>query len=337
MKNAVEDAVKRFGGIDILINNASAIHLTGTEQTPMKKFDLMFGVNARGTFLCSKYCIPYLKKGKNPHILNISPPLNMKSKWFKDHVAYTMAKYGMSLCALGMADELKDDGIAVNTLWPRTAIYTAAMAMLGGGEAVKDQCRKPDIMADAAYAILLKDSKSYSGNFLIDDDVLKAEGLKTLEDYSYVKDAKLIGDFFLDDVAEFAPFEVNPGSVAKPAAKSESISDPELAKTFSAIKSLVNQELVKTVGGYFVFDLKDNAPLYLDLKNAGGSAGVGQPPEGSKPDVTMTMSKDDFVRMFAGQLNPTSAFMSGKLKIKGDLGLAMKLEKLMKATRTAKL
>jgi len=137
VKRAVEQAVAKFGGIDILVNNASAIQLTGTEQTPMKRFDLMLGVNLRGTFLCSKYCIPHLKKSKNGHILNISPPLSMDPKWFKNHVAYTMAKYGMSMCALGMAEELRSEGIAVNTLWPRTAIYTAAMDLLGGGGDIK--------------------------------------------------------------------------------------------------------------------------------------------------------------------------------------------------------
>lgn len=345
VKNAVEAAVKQFGGIDILINNASAINLTGTEDTPMKKYDLMNGVNARGTFLCSKYCIPHLRKGKNPHILNISPPLNMTSKWFKNHVAYTMAKYGMTMCALGMSEELKADGIAVNTLWPRTAIFTAAMEMLGGGgKEVANQCRKPDIMADAAYAILLKGSKEFTGNFLIDDEVLKKEGITNFDDYSYVKGATLLNDFFLDDTEnpeKFPDLKLTAFNVPqKPAAKSAnsaSFSDPELNKTFTAIKSLVSEDLVKSVGGFFLFDLKGAGSLYLDLKNSPGSTGIGSPPEGSKPDVTMILSKDDFVKMFAGQLNATSAFMTGKLRIKGDLGMAMKLDKLMKSTRGAKL
>lgn len=156
--NAVSSAVAEFGGIDILVNNASAISLTNTEQTPMKRFDLMMGINTRGTYLCSKMCLPHLKKGKSPHILNISPPLNMKPIWFKNHVAYTMAKYGMSLCVLGMAEEFRNQGIAVNALWPQTAIMTAAMEMLGGPD-VASQCRKPSIMADAAYLVLCSESE----------------------------------------------------------------------------------------------------------------------------------------------------------------------------------
>ncbi|XP_046845992.1 hydroxysteroid dehydrogenase-like protein 2 isoform X1 [Xenia sp. Carnegie-2017] len=176
VKTAVEKAVQKFGGIDILVNNASAISLTGTLATPMKRYDLMNGVNTRGTFLCSQACIPYLKVAKNPHILNISPPLNMKPLWFK---AYTIAKYGMSMCVLGMAmcvlgmaEEFKDDGVAVNALWPKTAIKTAAMEMLAGGDALQ-QCRKTDIMSDAAYVVLTTDSKSRTGEFLIDEDVLR--------------------------------------------------------------------------------------------------------------------------------------------------------------------
>jgi citronellol/citronellal dehydrogenase len=195
---AVRQAADEFGGIDILVNNASAINLTGTLATPMKRFDLMFGVNVRGTYCCSQACLPYLKKAANPHILTLSPPLNMKAKWFKDHVAYTMAKYGMSMCVLGMAEEFRADGIAVNALWPRTVIYTAALAMLGG--LVKpENCRKPEIVADAAYAILNRDSRRYTGNFAIDDEVLAAEGVTDLERYALVPGkARLLPDFFLD-------------------------------------------------------------------------------------------------------------------------------------------
>merc|ERR1712168_83123 len=171
VNEAVEEAVKTFGGIDMLINNASAISLTGTLATPMKKYDLMNQVNARGTYLCSRACLPHLlnskKSGKQPHILNISPPLSMKPIWFKNHTAYTIAKYGMSMCVLGMSAELQDSGIAVNALWPKTAIITAAMEMLGGGsDGVAAQCRTPDIMADAAYAILTKPAE-FTGNFVI--------------------------------------------------------------------------------------------------------------------------------------------------------------------------
>ena len=193
---AVKQAVDHFGGIDVLINNASAISLSRTPDTPMKRFDLMFGVNVRGTFATSQACIPYLKKGNNPHILNLAPPLNMSPRWFKDHCAYTMAKYGMSMCVLGMAEELKADGIAVNALWPRTVIHTAALAMIPGIDA--SGCRKPDIVADAAHAVLCRDSGSCSGNFFIDEEVLKEEGVEDLDRYAVEPGGKLLTDLFLD-------------------------------------------------------------------------------------------------------------------------------------------
>jgi citronellol/citronellal dehydrogenase len=195
---AAKHAAEAFGGIDVLVNNASAISLTGTLATPMKRFDLMFGVNVRGTYCCSQACLPYLKQAPNPHILTLSPPLNMKPKWFKSHVAYTMAKYGMSMCVLGMAEEFRADGIAVNALWPRTVIATAAVAMLG--DRVKpENCRKPDIVADAAHAVLNRDSRRHTGNFYIDDEVLAAEGVTDLERYALVPGkARLLPDFFLD-------------------------------------------------------------------------------------------------------------------------------------------
>ncbi len=180
VKAAVEAVRARFGGIDILINNASAISLTPTLDTPMKRFDLMFSVNVRGTFLCSQACIPDLKKAENPHILNMSPPLNMDPKWFAGHVAYTMAKYGMSMCVLGMAEELRGDGVAVNALWPRTAIDTAALAMLGGFVAAANS-RKPEILADAAHWILTQPARQCTGNFFIDDEVLPRAGVTDLD------------------------------------------------------------------------------------------------------------------------------------------------------------
>jgi len=194
---AVKRTVEKFGGIDILVNNASAISLTGTLQTPMKRYDLMHQINTRGTFLCSQVCIPELKKSKNPHILNLSPPLNMEARWFAPHVAYTMAKFGMSMCVLGMAEELKDDGIAVNALWPKTAIATAAVEnLLGGAEAIA-QCRKPEIMADAAYWILTQPSRQYSGHFAIDEDVLTGAGVTDLDQYANVPGSPLLPDFFI--------------------------------------------------------------------------------------------------------------------------------------------
>jgi citronellol/citronellal dehydrogenase len=198
---AVAKAAAEFGGIDILINNASAINLTRTEDTPAKRFDLMFDVNVRGTFLASQAAIPYLREsaeaGRNPHILTLSPPLSMKAKWFKNHVAYTMAKYGMSMCVLGMSEEFKRDGIAVNALWPRTAIDTAALQMIPGVDTAA--CRTPEILADTAYIILNRNSKECTGNFFVDDEVLASEGITDLEKYSVVPGTKeFLLDFFLD-------------------------------------------------------------------------------------------------------------------------------------------
>ncbi len=194
---AVAKTVEAFGGIDILVNNASAIHLTDTVSTPMKRYDLMHHINTRGTFLCSQKCIPHLEKAANPHILNLSPPLNMEAKWFAPHVAYTMAKFGMSMCVLGMAEELKSKGIAVNALWPRTTIATAAVRNLLGGEKMVQASRKPDILADAAHAILTKPSRECTGNFFVDDDVLRAEGVTDLSGYAVDPKAELMPDFFV--------------------------------------------------------------------------------------------------------------------------------------------
>jgi len=198
---AVAKAAERFGGLDILINNASAINLTPTEKTPAKRFDLMFDVNVRGTFLASQAAIPYLresaKAGRNPHILTLSPPLSMSPKWFKNHVAYTMSKYGMSMCVLGMSEEFKREGIAVNALWPRTAIDTAALQMIPGVDT--DFCRKPEILADTAHIILNRDAKTTTGNFFVDDEVLATEGITDLEKYSVKPGTTdFLLDFFLD-------------------------------------------------------------------------------------------------------------------------------------------
>ena len=194
---AVEAAVERFGGIDILVNNASAISLTGTEETPMKRFDLMMGINLRGTYLCSRACLPHLKRAANPHILTLSPPLNMNPRWFGPHVAYTIAKYGMSMCVLGMAEELKQDGIAVNALWPRTTIATAALQIIPGAQ--PEAGRTPEIMADAAHAVLTRDSRSLTGRFLIDEEVLREAGVTDFERYAVKRGEKLRIDLFLDE------------------------------------------------------------------------------------------------------------------------------------------
>ena len=198
---AVQAAVQRFGGIDILVNNASAISLTPTPATPMKRFDLMFGVNVRGTYCCTQAALPELIKsaqaGRNPHVLNMSPPLSMREHWFKSHVAYSMAKYGMSMCTLGHAGEFRRYGIGVNSLWPRTAIKTAALQMIPGVDT--DKCRQPEILSDAAWWILTSDAKATTGNFFIDDALLAEHGVTDFDRYSVVPGTKdLIPDFFVD-------------------------------------------------------------------------------------------------------------------------------------------
>lgn len=194
---AVAATADRFGGIDIVVNNASAIALLGTEAVSMARFDLMHQVNARGTFMVSKTCLPWLMKAENPHILALAPPLNMQEKWFAPHVAYSMAKFGMSLCVLGMAGEFREHGIAVNALWPRTTIATSAVNMLGGDELMMHS-RKPDIMADAAYVIFSKSSREFSGNFCIDDSVIEGEGVTDLSSYAVNPDLPLAPDFFVE-------------------------------------------------------------------------------------------------------------------------------------------
>jgi len=197
---AVQRAVEHFGGIDVLVNNASAINLTGTEATPMKRFDLMFGVNVRGTFLCTQACLPYLKRsaeaGRNPHVLTLSPPLDMQARWFGPHVAYTMAKYGMSMCVLGHAEEFRSYGIGVNALWPRTVIQTAALQMIPGIR--PEHCRLPRIMGEAAVSVLERDARTTTGNFFIDEAVLAADGVTDFEQYSVVPGSRqLLPDLFL--------------------------------------------------------------------------------------------------------------------------------------------
>jgi NAD(P)-dependent dehydrogenase (short-subunit alcohol dehydrogenase family) len=198
VNNAVEKAIKKFGGIDILINNASAITLTTTEQTEMKRFDLMHDINVRGTFCVTKACIPYLKRSENAHILTLSPPVNLDPKWFQNHVVYTISKYNMSMMTLGWAKEFKKDRIAANSLWPRTTIDTAAVRNLLGGEVLANMSRTPGILADAAYYILSKPFTECTGNLFIDEDVLAKEGITDLSKYSVVQGAQLYTDLFVD-------------------------------------------------------------------------------------------------------------------------------------------
>jgi citronellol/citronellal dehydrogenase len=196
---AVDQTVSEFGGIDVCINNASAISLTDSQATDMKRFDLMMNINTRGTFMVSKYCIPHLKRAGNPHILMLSPPLDMKTKWFEHSTAYTMAKFGMSMCVLGLAGELKSAGVAVNALWPRTTIATAAVGNLLGGDAMMRASRTPEIMGDAAYAILTRPAREFTGQFCIDDKVLYASGIRDFERYRVDPSVALMSDFFVPD------------------------------------------------------------------------------------------------------------------------------------------
>ncbi len=194
---AVDQAVRTFGGIDILVNNASAIFLRGTLETPMKRFDLMWSVNARGTFLCSQKCLPHLGRATNPHILTLSPPLDIQARWFKDHCAYTLSKFGMSMCVLGLAAELAEAGVAVNALWPKTVIDTAALRMLEG-MVPREGTRHPTIVADAAHEILTQDSRRCSGNFFVDEEVLRAAGVVDFEPYSVEPNQPLLADLFIE-------------------------------------------------------------------------------------------------------------------------------------------
>ncbi|XP_029051056.2 hydroxysteroid dehydrogenase-like protein 2 [Osmia bicornis bicornis] len=328
--SAVENAVNKFGGIDVVINNASAISLTGTLQTDMKRYDLMNTINARGTFLVSKVCLPYLLKSSNPHIVNISPPLSMKPIWFKNHVAYTISKFGMSMCALGMAEEFKENGVAVNAVWPKTAIHTAAIEMLSGPDS-SDFSRKPEIMGDAVYALISKDSRSITGQFLIDEEILKQEGITDFTEYACnpANKDKLMLDFFVEENLDLQNDAKIVGMQKTATTQDGSKSNAKVAQIFTAIEANLNNELVNKTGAVYQFNVKgDEASIwFLDLKNGKGAVGKGEPSQ--PPDAVLTMDSQNFFAMFTGKLKPASAFMMGKLKINGNLQKAMKLEKLM--------
>jgi NAD(P)-dependent dehydrogenase (short-subunit alcohol dehydrogenase family)/putative sterol carrier protein len=335
VSKAFEQAAKKFGGIDILINNASAISLTDTSATPMKRYDLMHSINARGTFLCSKIAIPYLKKSSNPHILMNSPPISLNPFWFKRHVAYTVAKYNMSLFALGLSAELRESGIAVNTLWPRTAIDTDAITLIAG-EDYRKRCRRPEIMADAAYAILTQDSRSCTGNFFVDESLLRQQGVTDFDQYAVVPGTKdLMLDFFLDENLSQLQREDSPMTGGKGQTSSASSGAVNVEQIFQNIKTLLTPDLLQKINSVYAFDLQGDK-WYLDMKNDNGSVGQGDPPSG-KAQCTFKMSKNDFQAMFAGKLKPTAAFMGGKLKIQGDLPTALKLEKLLNQMVKSKL
>uniref|UniRef100_A0A674JPS9 Hydroxysteroid dehydrogenase-like protein 2 n=1 Tax=Terrapene triunguis TaxID=2587831 RepID=A0A674JPS9_9SAUR len=292
--DAVEKAVQKFGGIDILVNNASAISLTGTLETPTKKVDLMMSANTRGTYLASKICLPYLRKSNIAHILNISPPINLNPIWFKNHCAYTISKYGMSMCVLGMAEEFRGE-VAVNALWPQTAIHTSAMDMLGGA-GVEQQCRKTDILADAAYCILTK-PKSFTGNFVIDESLLREEGIKNFDVYAVAPGHPLLPDFFLDHEGPDGVKHEGPDGAESAAVKPLG----PVAETFKIIKGAISEDVVRSTQGVYLFELSgdEGGTWYIDLKNKAGSAGIGEPPV--KVDVVMNMSSGDFVKMFSGK------------------------------------
>ena len=332
VRTAVQEAVAKFGSIDILVNNASAISLTGTLETEMKRYDLMNQINSRGTFLVSKECLPHLLKSNHAHILNISPPLNMNPKWFAPHVAYTMAKYGMSMCVLGMSEEFRDRGVAVNALWPRTAIQTAAIEMLTGPDS-SSWSRKPEIVSDAAYAILIKEPSTATGQFFIDDEVLVSNGITDLKQYACKPENadKLMMDFFLDEPVSTKDQSFIKDSTTTTSASAGSGTIPQL---FQKIESLLSVEIVGKTQAVYQFNITgdEKGTWFLDLKNGSGSCGAGNAP--TQPDAVLTMKSNNFSDMFAGKLKAAPAFMTGKLKITGDLQKAMKLEKLMKALKS---
>ncbi|XP_045514728.1 hydroxysteroid dehydrogenase-like protein 2 isoform X1 [Pieris brassicae] len=345
IQKAIDEAVKKFNGIDILINNASAISLTGTAQTDMKRYDLMHNINTRGTFLASKLCLPLLKESNHAHILNLSPPLNMNPYWFSIHVAYTMAKYGMSMCVLGMSEEFRPLNIGVNALWPRTGIATAAIEMLTGDVSTS---RKPDIVSDAAYFMLCKDPKTYTGNFAIDEDIVREAGVKDLTPYACdpKKADNLLLDGFLDEEEAIAAHratvttsamgrqQYHTSATRYDQSKGDSGAGGQIPALFETIGKSITPELVKKTQAVYQFNVKgkEAGVWHIDLKNEPGACGSGEPSSGA--DATLTMDGKHFAEMFSGKLKPTTAFMMGKLKISGDLPKAMKLEKLMKSLKT---
>lgn len=292
----------------------------------------MHNVNTRGTFLVSKECLPHLQKSNHAHILNISPPLNMNPIWFGNHVAYTMAKYGMSMCVLGMAREFKEYNIGVNALWPQTAIHTAAIEMLTGPDS-NQFSRKPDIMADAAYAILSKEPSQCTGNFFIDEKVLQEAGISDMKQYACVPEnsENLMADFFLDGANPDAFNE------SKSDASSSSVGggSGNIEALMAKIENYMSEEVVSKVGAIYQFEVKgaEAGRWFIDMKNAPGKVGKGEPPQ--KADATLTMDSKDFFDLFSGKLKPANAYLGGKLKISGDLRKAMKMEKLMKALKVA--
>lgn len=330
VKSAIDKTIEKFGGIDLLVNNASAIFIAPAEATPMKRFDLMNSINSRGTFMMSKYAIPHLKQAKNPHIINLSPPLELKPQWFSQHTAYTMSKYAMSLSAYGLAAELSGS-VGVNSLWPKTAIWTAAMNMLGGDESRKGS-RKPSIMADAAYAIACRD-KSFSGNFYIDEEVLKEEGITDFEQYAEEPGHSLLPDFFLPDhvlkdfdekLLKDLTKKVTEGN-ASSNANNNNNNDGPVASIFANASAVMTDDIKDDINATLHFVISDKN-WTLKSKRGESFSVLDDKPE--KADVTMITDEATFIKMAKGETKPTSAFMTGKLKIKGSMGIALKVEKL---------
>ncbi|RVE66210.1 hypothetical protein OJAV_G00124750 [Oryzias javanicus] len=337
--SAVQKAVDTFGGIDILVNNASAISLTGTLETPMKKVDLMLGINLRGTYLTSKLVIPHLLKSRSPHILNLSPPLNLNPVWFKNHTAYTMAKYGMSMCVLGMAEEFRGQ-IAINALWPKTAIQTAAMDMLVERAWPNSVVRQTSWRTPPTPSCPNRRTTRVTSWWTRTSSERRAS--RTLSRTPSIQGHPLLPDFFLDEspdvlVQQMEQHGATPAFKPPPVSSAPPLSSGPIESTFDVIRGVLSEDVVKSTQGVYRFDLSgENAGVwFLDLKNGAGSAGKGDPP--LKADVVMKMDSGDFSKMFSGKLKPTLAFMSGKLQIKGDMTLAIKLEKLMGRMNKAKL
>lgn len=327
VKSAIQQTVDRFGGIDVLVNNASAIFLAPSEDTPMKRFDLMNSINVRGTFMMSKYAIPYLKKAQNPHIINLSPPLELKPQWFAAHTAYTMSKYGMSLSSYGLSAELSGV-VGVNALWPKTAIWTAAMNMLAG-ETSRQGSRKASILADAAYAIACRD-KSVTGNFYVDEEVLREEGITDFEQYAEEPGKTLLPDFFLPDrvLKDFDPQLLK--SFSKQIHKEEpgtgqSQQDGPVAAVFASTSKIMTDDIKNDINGTLHFVISDKSWTLVSRKDQEFKVSSEKP---EKADVTLITDEATFIKMAKGETKPTSAFMGGKLKIKGNMALALKVEKL---------
>uniref|UniRef100_A0A0N5C8X6 Hydroxysteroid dehydrogenase-like protein 2 n=1 Tax=Strongyloides papillosus TaxID=174720 RepID=A0A0N5C8X6_STREA len=319
IENCVNEVIKKFNGIDVLINNASAINLTGTLETSAKKYDLMHQVNVRGTYLMSQKCIPHLTKSSNPHILNISPPLIMDKKWFQNHVAYTMTKYGMSMCVLGMHEELRDQKIAVNALWPKTAIWTAAMDMLTSGEG-EEGSRKPTIMADAAYAILSKNSSEFTGNFAIDEHVLEKEGVKDFVQYECKPGAPLLPDFFIPD-EDLKSFK------KKIEVKTSIQNFPDVIKHFN---KMLNPSLCEKIDEVYQFVIKkeDGSKFYMLMDFVNKKV---EEKKGNNVPCTIVFTESLFFDIVNGKSTIQDAIYSGKMTVKGNLVLANKLKNIFKS------